>query len=41
MASAAHQLYLAAAAQGHIAEDVAAVVKVYEALAGITVKRGS
>ena len=40
MASAAHQLYLAAAAHGHIAEDVAAVIKVYEALAGITVKRG-
>jgi 3-hydroxyisobutyrate dehydrogenase len=39
MAAAAHQLYLAAAAHGHIAEDVAAVVKVYEALAGITVKR--
>jgi putative dehydrogenase len=39
MASAAHQLYLAAAAHGHIAEDVAAVIKVYEALAGITVKR--
>ena len=39
MAAAAHQLYLAAAAQGHIAEDTAAVVKVYEALAGITVKR--
>lgn len=41
MASAAHQLYLAAAAHGHIAEDVAAVIKVYEALAGITVKRKS
>ena len=41
MAAAAHQLYLAAAAHGHIAEDVAAVIKVYEALAGITVKRGS
>jgi 3-hydroxyisobutyrate dehydrogenase len=40
MAAAAHQLYLAAAAHGHIAEDVAAVIKVYEALAGITVKRG-
>ncbi len=40
MASAAHQLYLAAAAHGHIAEDTAAVIKVYEALAGITVKRG-
>jgi 3-hydroxyisobutyrate dehydrogenase len=39
MAAAAHQLYLAAAAHGHIAEDVAAVIKVYEALAGITVKR--
>jgi 3-hydroxyisobutyrate dehydrogenase len=41
MAAAAHQLYLAAAAHGHIAEDVAAVIKVYEALAGITVKRAS
>jgi 3-hydroxyisobutyrate dehydrogenase len=41
MAAAAHQLYLAAAAHGHIAEDVAAVIKVYEALAGITVKRKS
>lgn len=40
MASAAHQLYLAAAAHGHIAEDVAAVIKVYEALSGVTVKRG-
>jgi 3-hydroxyisobutyrate dehydrogenase len=40
MAAAAHQLYLAAAAHGHIAEDTAAVIKVYEALAGITVKRG-
>ncbi len=41
MAAAAHQLYLAAAAHGHIAEDVAAVIKVYEALAGITVKRSA
>jgi putative dehydrogenase len=40
MAAAAHQLYLAAAAQGHIAEDVGAVIKAYEALAGITVKKG-
>lgn len=39
VAAAAHQLYLAAAAHGHIAEDVAVVIKVYEALAGITVKR--
>lgn len=39
MAAAAHQLYLAAAAHGHSAEDVAAVIKVYEALAGLTVKR--
>ena len=39
MAAAAHQLYLAAAAHGHGAEDVAAVIKVYEALAGLTVKR--
>jgi 3-hydroxyisobutyrate dehydrogenase len=40
MASAAHQLYLAAAAHGHITEDVAAVIKVYEALSGVTVRRG-
>lgn len=40
MAAAAHQLYLAAAAHGHIAEDTGAVIKVYEALSGITVKRG-
>jgi 3-hydroxyisobutyrate dehydrogenase len=40
MAAAAHQLYLAAAAHGHSAEDTAAVIKVYETLAGITVKRG-
>lgn len=39
MAAAAHQLYLAAAAHGHIAEDTAAVVKVYEALSGVEVKR--
>lgn len=39
MAAAAHQLYLAAAAHGHIAEDTAAVVKVYEALSGVTVRR--
>jgi len=40
MAAAAHQLYLAAAANGHGAEDVGAVVKAYEAMSGIVVKRG-
>jgi 3-hydroxyisobutyrate dehydrogenase len=40
MAAAAHQLYLAAAAQGHIAEDTGAVIKAYEAMTGVTVKRG-
>jgi 3-hydroxyisobutyrate dehydrogenase len=40
IAAAAHQLFLAAAAAGHGREDDAAVVKVYEALAGIEV-RGS
>jgi 3-hydroxyisobutyrate dehydrogenase-like beta-hydroxyacid dehydrogenase len=33
--AAAHQLYLAAAAQGHGLEDDASVVKVYAALAGL------
>ena len=40
MAAAAHQLYLAAAANGHGAEDVGAVVKTYEAMSGVVVKRG-
>ena len=35
MAAAAHQLYLATAAMGHGAEDDAAVVKYYAALAGL------
>jgi len=35
LTAAAHQLYLAAAAQGHGLEDDAAVVKVYAALAGL------
>jgi putative dehydrogenase len=37
LAAAAHQLFLMAAAAGHGREDDAAVVKVYEALAGISV----
>ncbi|MFO1056225.1 MAG: L-threonate dehydrogenase [Dongiaceae bacterium] len=37
LAAAAHQLFLAAAAAGHGREDDAAVVKVFEQLAGITV----
>ena len=40
MAAAAHQLYLAAAAQGRIAEDVGAVIKAYEAMTGVTMKKG-
>lgn len=36
MASAAHQLFLAAAAAGHGARDDAFVIRVWEALAGIT-----
>lgn len=36
LAAAAHQLYLATAAQGHGQEDDAAVVKFYAALAGLT-----
>ncbi|HEV2676276.1 MAG TPA: L-threonate dehydrogenase [Aliidongia sp.] len=39
IAAAAHQQFLAAAASGHGGEDDAAVVKVYEGLAGITVAR--
>jgi 3-hydroxyisobutyrate dehydrogenase len=35
LAAAAHQLYLAAAAAGHGAQDDAAVIKVYAALAGL------
>ena len=35
MASAAHQLFLAAAAAGHGARDDAFVIRVWEALAGI------
>jgi 3-hydroxyisobutyrate dehydrogenase len=35
LTAAAHQLYLAAAAQGHGLEDDASVVKVYAALAGL------
>jgi 3-hydroxyisobutyrate dehydrogenase len=38
LAAAAHQQFLAAAAAGLGAEDDAAVVKVYEKLAGIEVK---
>jgi L-threonate 2-dehydrogenase len=40
LAAAAHQLYLAAAAAGHGAEDDAAVIKVYAALAGIDLPGG-
>jgi 3-hydroxyisobutyrate dehydrogenase len=39
IAAAAHQQFLAAAAAGHGAADDAAVVKVYEGLAGISVAR--
>ena len=39
IAAAAHQQFLAAAASGHGREDDAAVVKVYEGLAGISVAR--
>lgn len=38
LAACAHQQYLAAAAAGHAKEDDAAVVKVYEQIAGIEVK---
>jgi 3-hydroxyisobutyrate dehydrogenase len=38
LAAAAHQLFLGAAAAGHGREDDSAVVKVYEALAGISVR---
>ncbi len=41
LAAAAHQQFLAAAALGHGQLDDAAVVKVYEALAGVSVKRRS
>ncbi len=40
MAAAAHQLYLATAAMGHGAEDDAAVVKYYAALAGLELPAG-
>ena len=39
IAAAAHQQFLAAAGSGHGGEDDAAVVKVYEGLAGISVAR--
>ena len=39
MASAAHQLFLAAAAAGHGARDDAFVIRVWEALAGITLPK--
>lgn len=39
LSAAAHQLYLMAAAAGHGREDDAAVVKVFEQLAGIEVRR--
>ncbi len=38
LAAAAHQLFLMAAAAGHGGEDDSAVVKVYEACAGIRVR---
>lgn len=41
MASQAHTLFLAAAAAGHAREDDAAVVKVYEKLAGVSVRRST
>ncbi len=41
MASAAHQLFLAAAAAGHGAKDDAFVIRVYEALTGITLPGGT
>jgi len=37
LAAAAHQLFLGAAASGHGSDDDAAVVKVYEAIAGISI----
>jgi L-threonate 2-dehydrogenase len=40
LAATAHQLFLMAAAAGHGREDDAAVVKVYETLAGISVSGG-
>ena len=40
LAAAAHQLYLATAAMGHGAEDDAAVVKYYAALAGLSLPTG-
>jgi 3-hydroxyisobutyrate dehydrogenase len=39
LAAAAHQLYLATTAAGHGAEDDAAVIKFYAALAGIELPR--
>ena len=41
LAAAAHQLYLATAAAGHGAEDDAAVIKFYAALAGLTLPEAS
>ncbi len=41
LAALAHQLFITAAASGHAHEDDAAVVKVYEAMAGIRVARGA
>jgi L-threonate 2-dehydrogenase len=40
LAAAAHQLYLAAAAQGHGGEDDSAVIKYYAALAGLDLPKG-
>ena len=41
MGSAAHQLFLAAAAAGHGGRDDAFVIRVWEALAGIVLPKGS
>lgn len=41
MAASAHQLYLATAAMGHGAEDDAAVIKYYAALAGLTLPKAA
>jgi L-threonate 2-dehydrogenase len=41
MAGLAHQLFITAAVSGHGKEDDAAVVKVYESMAGVKVARGA
>ena len=39
MAALAHQLFLAAAASGHGNQDDASIVKLYENLTGVSVKK--